>query len=517
MRFLTKYKRKCMSYVKTAGITALFLLVAVPFTKKLVGGTNNFAPGERYLVVLNGEELGYVDDRQVADAALLSAREEIKTNTSGLALVEADVEVFSDNKGGDVFTEAELSKTIYDKLSAKVVDVSQEVPAYTVRIDDFTVTLASKDEVSLLLEKVKDKYSEAEDFSLELVADESKAYSAYKTNFVSADMAINEASKVLASKNGTEDKKESKDKVTYKDGVLSVDFVENIEVIETRANKNVVSVDEAFEMITKEHAAKGTYKVEAGDCLSAIAKKHNITMDELFALNYGFNVDTAIYPGDTLTVTVPEAEISVVVVEEKTYKETYEAEIEYVDNDSLYIGTENVISEGVPGERTVIALVTSVNGVSKKKEIIKENISKKAVAKVVERGTLTPPTYIKPVNSWTITSPFGPRPDYPPSPYHYGVDWYVPTGTIVRASSSGVITGSGWSGGYGICVDIDHSNGVMTRYAHLSETLVSYGEYVKQGQIIGYSGATGLVTGPHLHFEIRIWGTAVDPLGYVSN
>ena len=93
------------------------------------------------------------------------------------------------------------------------------------------------------------------------------------------------------------------------------------------------------------------------------------------------------------------------VVEEKSYDESYSADVEYVDNDTLYKGTENVLRAGSKGERSVVALVTYVNGVESKREIIKQTVTKKAVAKKVERGTLTPPTYIKPVNSTNITSP----------------------------------------------------------------------------------------------------------------
>ncbi len=521
MHLIGRRRTKYVSYAKTAVIAALFLAVAIPFTRKMTTGALTYTPDERYMVVLNGEKLGYVSDEDIADTALVEARSRMNVESSGLSLVEADVEVYTENAGGAVLSQDELADSMYTALSADVVTTESAKEAYTVRIDDFTVTLASKDDVAALLEKVKDKYSESNEFTVELVEDSNGLYSSLKTNFVSADVKVNEAAKVLASADGAGKADEAaKNDVVYTDGVLSVDFAENIEVIPTKASDaNVVSIDEAYELITKEHAEKGTYTVSAGDSLYGIAESHGLTLDELFALNYGIDINTPIYDGDIITVTVPASEISVVVVEEKSYDESYSADVEYVDNDTLYKGTENVLRAGSKGERSVVALVTYVNGVESKREIIKQTVTKKAVAKKVERGTLTPPTYIKPVNSTNITSPYGYRihPVNGTHTLHSGVDWYVPSGTAVKASSSGTVITAGWNGAYGYCVDIKHPNGTMTRYAHLSSIAVAYGQTVSQGQVIAYSGATGVVTGPHLHFELYINGCSVNPVDYTGN
>ncbi len=520
MRFIKQHLKSYIPYLKTAVIAGLFLAVAIPFTHKIIRTETTYTPEDRYMVVLNGKELGYVSDGEVANSALLDARSRISSGNSGLALVEADMSMYVEKNGGAVLSKDELTNLIYRELKSDVLDTAADEVAYTVRIDDFTVTLASKEGVAELLERVKDKYSGSNEFTVELVEDNSGAYTAIRTNFVSADVKVNEAAKVLASENGAEAEQETEDEAVYTDGILSVDFAEDVEIILTKAaDSNVVSVDEAYELITKEHAEKGIYTVKSGDCLYSIAESHGLTLDELFALNYGMTIDTAIYIGDTVTVTVPASEISVVVVEEKNYDENYSAPVQYVDNNSWYIGTERVVQEGAQGERSVVALVTSVNGVESEREIIHEEISKEAVPQIIERGTLTPPTYIKPVNSSYITSPWGWRvhPVYGTSTLHSGVDWYVPSGTSVRASSSGTVITAGWNGAYGYCVDIRHSDGSMTRYAHLSSIAVAWGQTVTQGQVIAYSGATGVVTGPHLHFELYINGCSVNPIGYTGN
>ena len=141
-----------------------------------------------------------------------------------------------------------------------------------------------------------------------------------------------------------------------------------------------------------------------------------------------------------------------------------------------------------------------------------------AVPKIVERGTIVPPTYIKPISGGRLTSGFGRRsaPKKGASTYHKGVDWATPVGTAVVASSSGTVTRAGWGSGYGYCVYIKHADGRETRYGHLSKVLVSTGQKVSQGQKIALSGNTGVSTGPHLHFEILINGSQVNPLNYLN-
>lgn len=128
--------------------------------------------------------------------------------------------------------------------------------------------------------------------------------------------------------------------------------------------------------------------------------------------------------------------------------------------------------------------------------------------------------YIWPV-SGPITYGFGYRDDpaisaVGGSTYHEGIDIGVPTGTPVVAAAEGTVSyATGWSGGYGYAVFINHPDGSTTVYGHNSSLAVSGGDYVAQGQVIAYAGSTGWSTGPHVHFEIRINGVKVNPLGYL--
>jgi murein DD-endopeptidase MepM/ murein hydrolase activator NlpD len=128
--------------------------------------------------------------------------------------------------------------------------------------------------------------------------------------------------------------------------------------------------------------------------------------------------------------------------------------------------------------------------------------------------TLALVPYRKPViGEVEFTSGFGVRSD----PFlgrpamHTGLDFRAAMGDPVRATANGKVTSAGWAGGYGRMIEIDHGNGLATRYGHLSEIGVKVGDTIKIGQVIGAVGSTGRSTGPHLHYETRIDGEAVDP------
>lgn len=100
---------------------------------------------------------------------------------------------------------------------------------------------------------------------------------------------------------------------------------------------------------------------------------------------------------------------------------------------------------------------------------------------------------------------------------HTGVDISAPTGTTVKAAADGVVISAGWNGGYGRCVIVDHGNGYQTWYGHLSKIDVMEGEEIRQGETLGLVGMTGRATGPHLHYEVRIHSTPVNPYRFLAH
>ncbi len=146
------------------------------------------------------------------------------------------------------------------------------------------------------------------------------------------------------------------------------------------------------------------------------------------------------------------------------------------------------------------------------RQLYRINITRSQMDRLTRTLALVP--YRKPViGEVEFTSGFGVRSD----PFlgrpamHTGLDFRAQTGDPVRATANGKVISSGWSGGYGRMVEIDHGNGLSTRYGHLSQIDVKVGDVIKIGQVIGEVGSTGRSTGPHLHYETRIDGEAVDP------
>lgn len=118
-----------------------------------------------------------------------------------------------------------------------------------------------------------------------------------------------------------------------------------------------------------------------------------------------------------------------------------------------------------------------------------------------------------PVSARYMTSGFGGRfhPLLGGYRQHSGVDLAASMGSPIVATSDGVVSNAGWRGGYGLAVELNHGGGLESRYAHMSRIAVAPGQTIKRGDVIGYVGSTGMSTGPHLHYEVRMNGAAVDP------
>jgi murein DD-endopeptidase MepM/ murein hydrolase activator NlpD len=135
-----------------------------------------------------------------------------------------------------------------------------------------------------------------------------------------------------------------------------------------------------------------------------------------------------------------------------------------------------------------------------------------------DQGSMSVPS-IKPVANLQFTSVYGVRSDpfRGTAAMHAGVDIPGPVGTPIYATADGVVGRSGWVGGYGNLVELEHGRGLQTRYGHLSKLLVAPGARVTRGQVIGLMGSTGRSTGSHLHYEVRMDGRAVNPVPYLDS
>ncbi len=203
-----------------------------------------------------------------------------------------------------------------------------------------------------------------------------------------------------------------------------------------------------------------------------------------------------------------------------------ETETQYISFETVYQnssayteGTQVTKTEGVQGEKQLEYEVTYTDGEEVSRTLVSERTIKEAQNKVVlvgtKKSTASTGSYAWPLSYVYITSSYGGRYINSVYSYHYGLDLRAATGTTVYAADGGKVIFAGTNGNYGKLVKIQHDNGDVTYYAHLSKIEVSVGDRVYKGQSIAKSGATGRVTGPHLHFEIRKNGKAVDPIKYL--
>lgn len=508
MTRITRYGRKIRTtFISTMFAACLAIVIGIPFvSKKMFNNEVGY-----YSITIKGNRVGAANTEEEVNVALANARLQLCRQLDDYIYMDCEVQIDKENRAiASRMTEQQLESSIYSALFDCILDVEQQL-AYTVRIGDYMVNLASKQEVEELFDKLIQPYNRASEFESVIKAEPS-ADGTYTIAINKNEETSLQDTQIVASFFEDSEGSNGESKKSP-DEIQAIGFAEDISVNAVYAdNVEVSSVEDAYNAITKEEQTKTYYVVEKGDTLSHIAKDNNMSLEELLSLNESIKEDTIIVPGDELVITVPTSCITVITTKQLSYEEDYKAEPEYLDDNNNYRGTNYVLDEGTTGHRSVVAAVTYQNGKEVDRQIITENITVESKPAKIAVGTLTPPTYQRPINGGTFSSGYGLRMGV----MHYGVDWSCNVGTSVKASRDGVVTRAGWYAGYGYCVDIQHEDGSMTRYGHNSRVIVSTGQEVKQGEEIALSGNTGDSTGPHLHFEIWIGGRRVNPLDYVN-
>lgn len=457
-KLTNKSKKIRITFIATTLITCMLMVISFSWLGGIVfhSFTNNY-----YTVLINGKVAGTTTNYQNAEKIVKNARKQINNENTSLTYVDLDVEIKKSNRVfGKTSSSKKLSKAVYDVMSSEVDETKKK--AYVVDIEGYVLTLASLSDVEYLFNEVKNKYDNSGDFSTNLHLDEVSGHSAITCSILKADVLALDIPKVGINGDVTEESEKSEDILEKADGTTDVKFDEKVEIILCYVDESQISeLNSAIDMVNSNEKS---------------------------------------------------AELSVVVTEKKTYDEEYGKPTEYVYNDRIYNTQQNILQEASSGVKEVVANVTYKNGEEVSRDILKETIKKEAIAKIVEVGTAVPPTYIKPINGGTLSSTFGMR----WGSMHKGIDWACSIGTNVMASCDGTVIQAGWVNGYGNCITLQHSDGKCTRYGHLSEILVSYGQSVSQSEVIALSGNTGNSTGPHVHFEIIEGGVQVNPFTYLD-
>ena len=299
-------------------------------------------------------------------------------------------------------------------------------------------------------------------------------------------------------------------------------FVENVEIKQEYTDASLVmNLGNIAEILNATKSGEVTYTVEAGDSYYYIAELYDMSVDDLLDMNPGYD-PKLLRVGDVLTISNAVPYLTVVDVERQNYVQDVPYQVEYQDDNTMYQGDYKVLSPGEYGKADVTANVTYINGEETDRQVVASVTLSEPVTETQARGTIPRPTWF-PTGSFrwpcsgSITSYFGRRNTgiRGASTYHEGIDIANSYGTAIYAADGGTVSYSGWRSGFGYLVIIDHGNGYQTYYGHNSSLLVSTGEHVYKGQQIARMGSTGISSGNHCHFGIKINGTFVNPLNYL--
>lgn len=305
-----------------------------------------------------------------------------------------------------------------------------------------------------------------------------------------------------------------------RDGV-TVKSIEPLQKIEIKLRATdpdtvVVDLDEAVALLERGTDKQDEHTVAKGETLWEIAQEHNLSPDQILAANPGLQ-PTLLQVGQKVSLVVPEPYITFRDTEVHVQKLSIPYTTQTVKDPDLYPWQRVTRQAGQPGLKEVTTEIVREGGRIVSTDVVSTTVLKQPVQAVVAVGSKAVPVasgtgaFVWPTHGGVITSPFGMR----WGSLHPGIDIGVPIGTPVYAADSGTVIAAGWESGYGKRVMIAHGDGLVTLYGHLSSIRVKPGQQVKRGQVVGLSGMSGNATGPHLHFEVRVDGTPVNPTRYL--
>ncbi|HEQ72263.1 MAG TPA: M23 family metallopeptidase [Spirochaetia bacterium] len=303
---------------------------------------------------------------------------------------------------------------------------------------------------------------------------------------------------------------------------LSIHIMEDLDIQTGLAyTESIKNIDDAFNYLLWGAQERKSYSIQRGDSFYAISKKYGISFTDLITANSHLDPQN-LKVGDTVYLTVPKPQVNVEVSYRHVYDQIiYPPVISIRDNSMLR--TQLVVdAEGEQGKKRVYADKVFVNDKEKSIIVVKEEILKNPRVRVLRIGTRRTPDDILVARAF-LAPGIGVISDYFGSPRwggrrHIGIDIAVPENTPVYAYRAGTVQTAGWSrAGYGNLVVLEHEDGMLTYYGHMNSVAVKPGQHVEKGELIAYSGNTGISTGPHVHFEIRIDNRPINPLTYLKS
>lgn len=295
-------------------------------------------------------------------------------------------------------------------------------------------------------------------------------------------------------------------------------FGEEIQVVVCKVPADrLTSVEDALAAVCRGIEEKWRYTVKEGDNLWNIAAAQGLSVEDVIAANPGINPDR-LSIGQVIRLRREKPLLTVIQQYEVAKIEPipFPREIQY--DRQMHRGQVKIVKQGRPGKKEITYRVTVENGVEVNREVVATRELSPPVKQVERRGSrylLASRGEGRANIGWPISGPILSGYGMRWGRMHTGLDIGAGYGAAVSAAGSGTVIRAGWYSGYGRTVDIDHGDGVVTRYAHLSRIEVGVGEVVGRGQIIGAVGSTGHSYGPHLHFEVLVNGAPRNPLQYL--
>ena len=307
--------------------------------------------------------------------------------------------------------------------------------------------------------------------------------------------------------------------------VITVEFSESIASKPVEAQPDQVKLlDQTLKELKDGKITTTEYTAQANDSWWLIARKNDMKTKEVLAGNLGMTEDSKIQSGQKIKIVSVSPYLTVMSKGILTSTETIAYDVVTTMDPKLASGNTVVKEQGSDGTKAVTYSYSQKNGQNISKQVVEEKVTKQPVTQVVSKGPgLTAVSMASAASrgsnsstgiAWPLRGPINSSYGSRGGSFHSGIDIGGGTGSSYSAAASGKVVAAGWGGGYGNMILIDHGNGVRTRYAHSSKLLVSIGQQVKQGQSIGLVGSTGHSSGPHLHFEVIINGSTVNPSSY---
>lgn len=475
---MTAWKDQVLLHKRMIGKSA----AALGFITAIVWGGNQYVQAnmvELVHVYANGEEVGVVSDEEKVERFEASKKQQLAQNPEDLKMVVKAPEVeFTHERAFNAKTNDQAVLSELGRLfSAYPVAMELKVDGKRVGV------VKNKEEADKLLDQIKNN----------AVASMQKKKEPGKVGILSASAAAQPGSGELQ----------------------KAEFVQKVEVQEVPVQaEDVVPVDQLQQKLETGDVQPTKYTVEKGDCVSCIAKKLNIPKQVIYQNNPWIS-DDMIKVGQQLDLTVLQPTLSVRTVEKIVENQEIQYETEYRQDNSMRLGTTQLISPGQNGLKKLTIELTRVNGMLEEEKVLSEEIVQQPVKEIAVKGTKVvlgegTGKFAWPVAGASITSTFGTR----WGAFHKGID--IVGNRNIMSSDNGKVVFAGVKAGYGNCVIIDHLNGYQTLYGHMSQLSTSTGKIVEKGEKIGIMGSTGDSTGVHLHFEVLKNETPDNPLKYLN-